>query len=179
MEMALVLPICIALVMNFIAIMLVVQLKAEVTAATSLAAQSAISAPVGDSFDSCSYASDSFFSTLFNTNAAAGGCPPSPSPGIAVNRTPPAQDQARGFANAAVTLTCVDAGPGNYFTGTGYPPPAATTGGTGPPISCTSVVSMDFANTPLGFAVLWKPTITVTALVFPSAVRQSCPTAAC
>jgi len=178
MEMALVLPICIALVMNFIAIMLVVQVKAEVTAATSLAAQSAVSAPV-DSVNSCNYASDSFFSTLFNTNAGAGGCPASTSPGIAVTRTPTAQDQARGFANAAVTLTCVDAGPGNYFTGVGYPPPAATTGGTGPPITCTSVVSMDFANTPLGFAVPWKPTITVTALVFPSAVRQSCPTAAC
>jgi hypothetical protein len=177
MEMALVLPLLIALVMNFVAVMVVVRVKAEVTAATSLGAQAAISAPVGDIQDSCGYAADTFFSTLYSRLGTYNGtCPRNGAPQFAAANPVP---RGMPIGGANVTLACQPSVPGgpNYFTGDGYFGAATATAGA--PVRCTSSVAVDFNRTPLGFAVFWRPVLNVSAQAYPSSVRQKCPNAQC
>ena len=178
LEMALVLPICILLVMNFLGIMIVVRLKTQATAATSLAAQASISGPVSDTHDACVYAGDTFFSTMFNqTPVSYTGCPVGVAKAASFNVTSNPPTGSVGFAPGAISLSCTEPPGPNYFDGLLYPPVPATS--IGPPVTCSTTVPMSFANSPLAFAVFWTPTLTVTSKVYPSTVRQKCSDAAC
>jgi hypothetical protein len=64
--MALTMPIFIVLVAYFAALMVEVQARATVVAATSLAAQASLAAPVNDAKASCDFALESFWVTLYD-----------------------------------------------------------------------------------------------------------------
>lgn len=68
-EMAMVMPIFLVLIAYFLAVMVEVRTRSEVTAATSLAAQSSLAAPVNDPRASCAYATESFYATLYSTTS--------------------------------------------------------------------------------------------------------------
>ncbi len=169
LEMALVIPIMMALVFNFLAVMILLKGQNQLQAAVSLASQATIVAPVHDPHNSCTYATKAFRATMTGAVAtAAPGCGGASDP-FSDTRTLPANS---GMVLQPGGLKCTNA-PGNaadYLTGAGYPlPPAATIG---PAVQCSASVKFNFGATPIGAFVFWTPTISVTAAAVPTAVRQ-------
>lgn len=164
LEMALVIPIMLALIFNFVGIMVAVEAKAEVSAAVSLAAQATITARVGDAKNSCKNASRAFYDTIFSTrDQSFTTCPSAGSRFSTAAVKPPA-------GGLTVTYFGCDGGSGgpNFLSGSGYP--VATS--TGPSITCTARAHYDFSKTPLGFAVVWNPQFDISVSAVPTTARQ-------
>jgi hypothetical protein len=216
-EMAMTIPIFIALVAYFMGLMVAVRARADVFAAASLAAQSSIAAPVDDPKVSCDYAYESMYDTLYSLHTAppaagladcnglapggsatwvwsAGALTPAPSsfyvisPGTGLSgATGFGCDSTQSYLPAGISHVVgtyssgANAGnprPGvypSYYNGVNYP--VYLGDGTGPPVVCKLTIKVDFTSPhdPLGFAVHWKPLITVTAIAVPGNTRQCNP----
>ena len=175
--MALVIPIMLALVFNFLAIMVTLRVHAEAEAALSLATQSAASAPAFAPTASCYYAGTAFYSTLYSTPEPAtafpcgGGFPP-------LTLAPPASEP--GYTPIP-KLTCDSnpvAGAPNFFTGAGYAggPTNATPPGQ---VHCVTTVTFNFRATTFGLLVPWAPTMTLSHTASVPNTRQCAPTKTC
>lgn len=185
-------PIFFLLIANFLGIMVEVRSRAEISAATSLAAQSSISAPVADTQHSCEFAVESYYDTLFNSSSVSappvGLCPNSNATSFSVNVTRPSGnplvpvgplfcDSSQASVPPQLQVLGTNNGTANYFTGNNYPVSLAT--GIGPPVTCTATVKVDFSSTPLAFGVFFTPQFTVTSIAIPTPVRQCATPTAC
>lgn len=181
LEIALVLPIMLVLVFNFLALMVEVQTVAHVETAASLAAESSIAAPVNDVQDSCVYSYYSFFQTLYGETISVGptGCP-STGGSYTVSRSAPANSP---ITDTALTCDTADSQTPqlNYYDGGGYtlivpgsspPKTFLESRPTGPPVHCKTTITLDFSRTPLPFAVVQQSTFTIDAQATPTKVRQ-------
>lgn len=167
LEMALVIPVMLALIFNFVGIMVAVEAKAEVSAAVSLAAQATITARVGDVQTSCKNASRAFYDTVFSKrDQQFTPCPPAGSTRFSTTAVPPPAGGLR-----VTSFGCngrSGSGAENFLTGSGYPVASST----GPPVTCTARAHYDFSKTPLGFAVLWNPQFDISVIAVPTTARQ-------
>ena len=140
LEMALCMPLMLALIFNFVAIMVLVVYQQRLETAVTMAATSTLDAKLGDRGGALQNAQRSFNGTFGNDS---GGSVPS-------------------FISVNQPLTCS----GPYLNG------QVDTAGKG--VTCTATATIDFKQTPLGFAVFWEPKLTATITEYPSPVRQ-CP----
>jgi hypothetical protein len=179
-ETAIVIPVLLALVSVFLAVMVQVEAQQEMDAATRLAAESFFQAPrlavdapgteccaqqagAPDSLDTagmpkgCRFAAETFYGTMsfrrflvFAAQRDAAGHPLCERAGIPLG-------SARGSF-----ITCdVQA------LDTSINPPAGLD-----VVRCTSSATLDFSRTPLAWAIPWNPTVTATAEALPPPFRQ-------
>jgi len=196
LETALVIPILLLLVCNFIAVMVEVTVQQQLNSATALAAQSRFQAPQ-NAVDrpgtrccgahgvtlvtsglptGCRYAGETFYGTMTAytgllhwqtvTLCTSGG--DSGNAG-----TPPSQPRAYPGSPANANVSC-DMGsvkPGGLVV------PGYTDRALNPPsgldvVTCSASASLDFANTPLAWGVFWTPTLHAQAEALPPPFRQ-------
>ena len=163
LEMALVIPICLALITGYLSVMLMVQTQARVEAAVELAAAGAANAPVGDVTNGCHWASASFVATLYGS--APGSAPASSGGHCALT----------GYVQGAVTIEQFSCPADALLTSPAQYANAVVNNQPAPPIMCSAQVQLDFSATPLGWAVPFRPTFTVSATAEPSNARQCSP----
>lgn len=196
LETALVIPILLFLVCNFIALMVEVTVQQQLNSATALAAQSRFQAPQ-NAVDrqgtrccgahgvtlvtsglptGCRYAAETFYGTMTEytgllhwqtvTLCTSGG-----DSGDA--GSPPTQPSAYpgSPANAVVSCDIGSVKPGGIVV------PGYTDRTLNPPsgldvVTCSASASLDFANTPLAWGVFWTPTLHARAEALPPPFRQ-------
>ena len=141
-EMALILPLLLALVFNFIALMMVIVFQQEFTSAVTAAADSAITAPFGNYSQAMNIANCSF-------DGQAPGCPF------------PGTFQPPNFVHMNQGLSCS----GDYLSGT---PNYTNSNG----VTCSASATIDFQLTPLGMAVFWTVPLQASVTVYPSPLRE-------
>jgi len=160
LETALVLPIMLALVAGYVAILIQVDAQVRMQSAVSLATSAALTVPPGDQAAGCRAVTGTFYGTVYGTAAL----PPS-SDCSSVPPPPP------GAFLEVTSFSCPEMA---YLRATA-PDRLAK-------VRCEAKGMIDYSKTPVGFAVLWKPTFTMTATVRPSRNRQCgiavCPDAA-
>ena len=196
LETALVIPILLFLVCNFIAVMVQVTVQEQLNSATALAAQSRFQAPesaidaVGTRCcglhgvtlitaglpTGCRYAAETFYGTMTTyvgllhwtpaTLCTSGG-----DSGDA--RNPPRQPVAYTGSPTNAEMSC-DIG---SITAAGVAVPGYVDRTLDPPaglevVTCTASASLDFSNTPLAWGVFWTPTIRAQAEALPPPFRQ-------
>ena len=179
-ETAIVIPILLALVSLFLALMVQVEAQQEMEAATTLAAESFFQAPSGavdptgttccaqssgapDSLDTsgmpkgCRFAAESFYGTLsfrqylvFGAQRGGGGHPLCRRGGAGIGRV----------ADSYVTCD-IDA------VDTTLNPPAGLR-----VVRCSATATLEFSTTPLAWAVPWNPVISASAEAIPPPFRQ-------
>ena len=175
-EMALVLPLMVFLVMNFLGIMVEIVAQNQLEASLNLAAQSAVTAPPDDPATSCTYASQAFWSTMyaqtalssdpFDTTGAPPACPTSSSGATSFStmRTSP-----NGAIATVTDFNCIAPGPPgppgtpplpypSYFLHYNTPP-----NGVLPKVTCSGTEKVDFSHSVLGLFVYWSPTFSAQA----------------
>ena len=184
-EMAMMIPLVFALVVNFLGVMIEVEMKAQLTAAVSLAAQSSITVPVKDANASCKNASRSLAFTAFSqtsydpSGSWCSGTANSASyfqVGSPTGTACIAVSAAGHPSDSGLCLTYFRCDGSGYFDGTFYN--GGASGPTGPPVTCQIKATYDFTKTPLAFGILWKPTFDIQAQATPTTVRQ-CFSASC
>jgi hypothetical protein len=196
LETALVIPILLFLICNFVAVMVQVTVQEQLNAATALAAQSRFQAPENavDPKGSrccgargvtlvtaglptgCRYAAESFYGTMTTYTGllhwqTATLCTSGGDSGNA--GTPPVQPVAYPGSPAGAEVSC-DIGsikPGGivvpgYVDRTLHPPAGLDV------VTCVASASLDFANTPLAWGVFWTPTLHAQAEALPPPFRQ-------
>jgi hypothetical protein len=196
LETALVIPILLFLICNFVAVMVQVTVQEQLNAATALAAQSRFQAPENavDPAGSrccgvhgatlmtaglptgCRYAAESFYGTMTTYTGllhwqTATLCTSGGDSGNAAN--PPAKPVAYPGSPASADVSC-DIGsikPGGavvrgYVDRTLNPPSGLDV------VTCSASASLDFANTPLAWGVFWTPTLHAQAEALPPPFRQ-------
>lgn len=196
LETALVIPILLFLICNFVAVMVQVTVQEQLNAATALAAQSRFQAPENavDPAGSrccgvhratlvtaglptgCRYAAESFYGTMTTYTGplhwqTATLCTSGGDSGNAAN--PPAKPVAYPGSPANADVSC-DIGsikPGGavvpgYVDRTLNPPSGLDV------VTCSASASLDFANTPLAWGVFWTPTLHAQAEALPPPFRQ-------
>jgi Flp pilus assembly protein TadG len=150
--MALLFPILIGLVFNFIGIMLVVVEAAQLQSAASLAASAAIQVDLGgvSPTSSSPLTAQTLYQETFNgTFGCAGG-------EVAGNCTP---SWAFASMSPGQQITCHGQYLGNGST---------------PYVTCTASVTLNMSASPVGFGLFgihWTPTLSATAEAYPSSVR--------
>ena len=196
LETALVIPILLFLICNFIAVMVQVTVQEQLNAATALAAQSRFQAP-DNAIDppgmeccgtghgalataglptGCRYAAESFYGTMTTYTGLlhwqlATLCTSGGGSGNAGN--PPAQPVAYAGSPSSADVSC-DIG---SITAGGGVVPGYTDRALNPPsgldvVECSASASLDFANTPLAWGVFWTPTLHARAEALPPPFRQ-------
>ena len=160
-EMAIVLPLCLVLLTGYLVIMVLVQTESAVHAAIEVAAQSAIQAPSGDYQDGCTYAFQSFYSTLYQ---GTGTAPATSGMQCSVGAQP---YQANGVQ--LVSFQC----PNDIYLSNINQYDAAAKANTFTPLTCSATIRVDFRRTVLGWAVPLTATLSASAVSVPTTVRQS------
>ena len=193
LETALVIPILLFLVCNFIALMVQVTVQEQLNSATALAAQSRFQAPESAvdapgtrccgvhgvmliTATGCRYAAETFYGTMTTyvgllhwdtaTLCTSGG-----DSGNAGN--PPRQPVSYAGSPTDAEVSC-DIG---SITAAGIVVPGYVDRSLNPPsglevVTCSASASLDFANTPLAWGVFWTPTIHAQAEALPPPFRQ-------
>ncbi|MHB8489571.1 MAG: hypothetical protein ACYDC4_10355 [Candidatus Dormibacteria bacterium] len=196
LETALVIPILLFLVCNFIAVMVQVTVQEQLNAATALAAQSRFQAPENAIDPSgtrccgargaalatsglptgCRYAAETFYGTMTTDTRllhwqGASLCTSGGDSGNAANA--PARPVAYAGSPPNAEVSC-DIG---AITPGGIVVPGYLDRSLNPPsgldvVTCTALASLDFANTPLAWGVFWTPTLRARAEALPPPFRQ-------
>ena len=176
LETALVIPIMLALVFNFLGLMVLVQGQNQLHSALSLAAQSITVYPAGADKAICEAAGRAFWPTAYgkptflsnaatpSTSGCSWGSDKAPGAAFTIKNL-----RCRSNTSAPVTGTGVD-----YFNGQNYLD-AANSGAPQVqpyPIQCSADQVWDFSNTVLGPFIVWQPTFKAVAQVQPPATRQ-------
>lgn len=196
LETALVIPILLFLVCNFVAVMVQVTVQVQLNSATALAAQSRFQAPE-NAVDAagthccgvhgvslvtsglptgCRYAAETFYGTM-TTYAGllrwheATLCTSGGSSGN--GGTPPVQPVPYAGSPSSSEVSC-DIG---SITPAGVVVPGYLDRTLNPPagldvVICSASASLDFANTPLAWGVFWTPTLHAQAEALPPPFRQ-------
>jgi hypothetical protein len=196
LETALVIPILLFLVCNFVAVMVQVTVQEQLNSATALAAQSRFQAPENAVDASgtrccgvhgvtlvtsglptgCRYAAETFYGTMRTdtgllqwhsvTLCTSGG-------DSGNGGHPPAQPVAYAGSPANADVSCdigsIKAGGvvvPGYVDRTLNPPSGLDV------VTCSATASLDFANTPLAWGVFWTPTVHAQAEALPPPFRQ-------
>jgi hypothetical protein len=196
LETALVIPILLFLVCNFVAVMVQVTVQEQLNAATALAAQSRFQAPE-DAVDragtrccgahgttlatsglptGCRYAAESFYGTMTTYTGllhwqTAAMCTSGGDSGNAGN--PPVRPVAYAGSPSNADVSC-DIGsikPGGIVV-PGYVDRALNPPSGLEVVICSASASLDFANTPLAWGVFWMPTLHARAEALPPPFRQ-------
>lgn len=155
--MALVLPIILALVSGFIGIMYEIIQIERLDAAVGLAANAAIGQAPGDPTAICKAATEAFASTMFSGPV-----------GPSASCSPPSLHDPYDSAIIVNSFSCTSTGPG---LGNGYL--AITAPNASAPVTCSGTVSIDYNNSPLGWALaLYHPKFTASAVATPTGYRQ-------
>jgi hypothetical protein len=196
LETALVIPILLFLVCNFIAVMVQVTVQEQLNSATALAAQSRFQAPE-NAIDpagtrccgahgtalataglptGCRYAAETFYGTMTTYTGLlhwqqATLCTSGGDSGNAAN--PPAQPVAYAGSPSNAEVSCDI---GSIKSG-GTVIPGYVDRSLNPPagldvVTCSASASLDFANTPLAWGVFWTPTLHAQAEALPPPFRQ-------
>jgi hypothetical protein len=196
LETALVIPILLFLVCNFIAVMVEVTVQEQLNSATALAAQSRFQAPE-NAFDvlgtrccgahgvtlvtsglptGCRYAAETFYGTMTTYTGLlhwkpATLCTSGGDSGNAGHPQAPPVAYAGSPSNAEVScdIGAVTTGGGvipGYVDRTLNPPSGLDV------VTCSASASLDFANTPLAWGVFWTPTLHAQAEAVPPPFRQ-------
>ncbi len=196
LETALVIPILLFLICNFVAVMVEVTVQEQLNSATALAAQSRFQAPENavDPKGSrccgvhgvtlvtaglptgCRYAAETFYGTMTTYMGmlhwqTAMLCTSGGDSGNA--GTPPVQPVAYPGSPSGSDVSC-DIGsikPGGtvipgYLDRTLHPPSGLHV------VTCSASASLDFANTPLAWGVFWTPMLHAQAEALPPPFRQ-------
>jgi hypothetical protein len=196
LETALVIPILLFLVCNFIAVMVQVTVQEQLNSATALAAQSRFQAPenaidpagtrccgapgaalaTADLPTGCRYAAETFYGTMTTYTGLlhwqrAALCTSGGDSGNAAN--PPAQPVAYAGSPSNAEVSCDI---GSIKSG-GTVIPGYVDRALNPPagldvVTCSASASLDFANTPLAWGVFWTPTLHAQAEALPPPFRQ-------
>ncbi len=197
LETALVIPILLFLVCNFIALMVQVTVQEQLDAATSLAAQSRFQAsesavdPAGTQCcgahgsaalvtaglpTGCRYAAETFYGTMTTYTdmlvwRPASLCTSGGDSGGGGAPPRPAVAYPGSPANADVSCDIGSVGAGGVVV-PGYrdralDPPAGLE-----VVTCAAATRIDFSKTPLGWGVFWSPTVHATAEALPPPFRQ-------
>jgi Flp pilus assembly protein TadG len=179
-ETAIVIPVLLALISVFLAIMVQVAAQQEMDAATKLAAESFFQAPqlavdatgttccpqaagTADSLDTagmpkgCRFAAETFYGTMTFRRYLV-----FPAQREAVAHPLCRRDGAPIGAAQKSLITC-DVG----FVDTTLNPPQGLR-----VVRCASTATLDFSRTPLAWAIPWNPTIAATAEAIPPPFRQ-------
>ena len=196
LETALVIPILLFLVCNFIAVMVQVTVQQQLNSATALAAQSRFQAPEnavdpagsrccaarGDSLltaglpTGCRYAAETFYGTMTTYTGllhwqTAALCTSGGDSGNGA--TPPTLPVAYAGSPTHAEVSCdigsIKAGGvvvPGYVDRTLNPPSGLDV------VTCSASASLDFANTPLAWGVFWTPTLHAQAEALPPPFRQ-------
>ncbi len=196
LETALVIPILLFLVCNFIAVMVQVTVQEQLNSATALAAQSRFQAPE-NAIDpagtrccgapgtalataglptGCRYAAETFYGTMTTYTGLlhwqrATLCTSGGDSGNAAN--PPEQPVAYAGSPSNAEVSCDI---GSIKSG-GTVIPGYVDRALNPPaglrvVTCSASASLDFANTPLAWGVFWTPTLHAQAEALPPPFRQ-------
>jgi hypothetical protein len=196
LETALVIPILLFLICNFVAVMVQVTVQEQLNAATALAAQSRFQAPE-DAVDpagtrccgvhgdilvtsglptGCRYAAESFYGTMTTYTGllhwqTATLCTSGGDSGNGGN--PPVRPIAYPGSPPSADLSCDI---GSIKRG-GIVVPSYVDRALNPPsglevVICSASASLDFANTPLAWGVFWTPTLHAQAETLPPPFRQ-------
>jgi hypothetical protein len=179
-ETALVIPILLALISLFLAVMVQVEAQQEMDAATKLAAESFFQAPslavdaagttccaqtpgAADSLDTsglpkgCRFAAETFYGTMtfrrFLVFPAQSGASSHP---LCARDGAPLGAALSSYVECDVS-----------FLDTALNPPAGLR-----VVRCTASASLEFSRTPLAWAIPWSPTISATAEAVPPPFRQ-------
>ena len=196
LETALVIPILLFLICNFIAVMVQVTVQQQLNAATALAAQSRFQAPenavdpsgtrccgaVGASLATaglptgCRYAAETFYGTMTTYTGLLHWqsvvlCTSGGDSGNAAK--PPSPPVAYPGSPSNAEVSC-DIG---SVKSDGVVVPGYTDRALNPPsglevVTCSASASLDFANTPLAWGVFWTPTLHAQAEALPPPFRQ-------
>jgi hypothetical protein len=196
LETALVIPILLFLICNFIAVMVQVTVQQQLNSATALAAQSRFQAPesavdpagarccgvhgvtlvTAGLPTGCRYAAETFYGTMTTYAGllhwqAATLCTSGGDSGNATN--PRLQPVAYPGSPAQAEVSCdigsIKAGGvvvPGYVDRTLDPPSGLDV------VTCTAAASLNFANTPLAWGVFWTPTLHAQAEALPPPFRQ-------
>ena len=196
LETALVIPILLFLVCNFVAVMVQVTVQEQLNSATALAAQSRFQAPENaidpahtrccgagaGALDTaglptgCRYAAETFYGTMTTYTGLlhwepATLCTSRGDSGSGVS--PPSSPVAYPGSPANADVSC-DIGSVNaagtvvpgYRDRTLNPPSGLEV------VTCNATATVDFANTPLAWGVFWTPTLHAQAEALPPPFRQ-------
>lgn len=196
LETALVIPILLFLVCNFIAVMVQVTVQEQLNSATALAAQSRFQAPenaidpagtrccgaLGTALATaglptgCRYAAETFYGTMTTYTGLlhwqrATLCTSGGDSGNAAN--PPARPVGYAGSPSNAEVSCDI---GSIKSG-GTVIPGYVDRALNPPagldvVTCSASASLDFANTPLAWGVFWTPTLHAQAEALPPPFRQ-------
>jgi hypothetical protein len=196
LETALVIPILLFLVCNFVAVMVQVTVQQQLNSATALAAQSRFQAPEnavdpagsqccgahGDTLvtaglpTGCRYAAETFYGTMTTDTGllhwqTAALCTSGGDSGNGA--TPPVQPVAYAGSPAHAEVSCDIGSIGKggivvpgYVDRTLNPPSGLDV------VTCSASASLDFANTPLAWGVFWTPSLHAQAEALPPPFRQ-------
>jgi hypothetical protein len=196
LETALVIPILLFLICNFIAVMVQVTVQQQLNSATALAAQSRFQAPE-NAVDAagtrccgaqgvtlvtsglptgCRYAAESFYGTMTTYTGllhwqTATLCTSGGDSGSATTQPVPPVAYPGSPANAEVSCDIGSLKAGSvvvpgYLDRTLNPPSGLDV------VTCSASASLDFANTPLAWGVFWTPTLHAHAEALPPPFRQ-------
>ena len=180
LETAIVLPVLLALVTAFLAVMVQVEAQQEMDAATKLAAESYFQAPrlavdsngtfccaqqpgSAQSLDTsgmpkgCRFAAESFYGTLAFRDYLVFDAAADPAAHPLCTRGGAPIGAARG-ADVTCDVAALD---------TTLNPPAGLD-----VVRCSASASLDYSRTPLAWAVFWRPSVTATAEGLPPPFRQ-------
>jgi hypothetical protein len=196
LETALVIPILLFLICNFIAVMVQVTVQEQLNSATALAAQSRFQAPQSAIDASgmrccglhgatlvtaglptgCRYAAETFYGTMTTYTGllhwdTATLCTSGGDSGNAGNPPRAPVPYATSPSNADVScdigsITAAGTVVHGYVDRTLNPPSGLEV------VTCSASASLDFANTPLAWGVFWTPTIHAQAEALPPPFRQ-------
>lgn len=168
--MALIIPLLMAMVFGYAAIVLQVEAEDRLITATDLGAQATLQAPMGDAVDGCTAATGSFYATAYQSDprtwqrpSCLGAPPPLPAP--------------PGVILHVIRFDCNDPGSSTsgYLTASaryqGLPAVQRS-------VTCSATARLDFSHTPLGWIVLWSPTMRVSGVAHPTAAR-ACKVVSC
>jgi len=196
LETALVLPILLFLVCNFIGVMVQVTVQEQLNAATALAAQSRFQAPYkavdpsgtrccganGAALDTsgmptgCRYAAESFYGTMTTYTGmlvwqTGSLCTSGGDSGDATHPRSPTTPYPGSPARSEVSCDIGSTGPGGIVT------PGFRDRALDPPdglevVICSAATKLDFSRTPLAWGVFWMPTVHAQAEALPPPFRQ-------
>jgi hypothetical protein len=196
LETALVIPILLFLICNFVAVMVQVTVQEQLNAATALAAQSRFQAPE-DAVDptgtrccgahgntlvtsglptGCRYAAESFYGTMTTYTGllhwqTAAMCTSGGDSGNGGNQPVRPVAYAGSPSNADVSCDIGSVKPGGIVV-PGYVDRALNPPSGLDVVTCSASASLDFANTPLAWGVFWTPTLHARAEALPPPFRQ-------
>ncbi|MGA7988581.1 MAG: hypothetical protein WCB51_09310 [Candidatus Dormiibacterota bacterium] len=196
LETALVLPILLFLVCNFVAVMVQVTIQEQLNAATALAAQSRFQAPnsavdpsgtrccgaAGATLDTsglptgCRYAAESFYGTMKTYTGmlqwqTAALCTSGGDSGDGAHPRVAARAYPGAPAGSEVTCDIGSTAPGGAVI-PGYLDRALAPPGGLDVVICAATTKIDFAQTPLAWGVFWMPTVHAQSEALPPPFRQ-------